>query len=344
MEKHIAYPKIPQFRNIIRDICHQSSFVGLNENGEPMYNELLPKPVLTFIGTAKLHGTSGSVCQKCDTMWYQSRKNVITPVKDNAGFAFFADSNKDEFVAMMDHLRDVAGIEFDKTISIYGEWAGGNIQKNVGLQGLPKSFYIFSVKVSSSEDDVDSYWLSDDIVRQLPSIEDKRIFNIFDFPTYNVEVDFAQPEYAQNKFVELTNSVEAECPVCKQLGIDNGLGEGLVWTCEYNNQVYRFKTKGEKHSVSNVKTIAAVDTEVLESINSFVEYAVSENRFNQGVKEVFGDKEPFMGPEFGEFIRWMINDITIEEADVMADNGLEPKQVNKSLSLAVKNMFFTKFK
>ena len=114
-------------------------------------------------------------------------------------------------------------------------------------------------------------------------------------------------------------------------------------TCE-NNQVYRFKTKGEKHSVSNVKTIAAVDTEVLESINSFVEYAVSENRFNQGVKEVFGDKEPFMGPEFGEFIRWMINDITIEEADVMADNGLEPKQVNKSLSLAVKNMFFTKFK
>jgi len=349
--KHSAYPKIPQFRNIIRDICMQATFVGLDENGDPIYDGSLPKPVLEFTGTIKLHGTNGAVCQDGEgNIYFQSRKNIVTPLKDNAGFAFWADSVKEEWNKRFFFIREAYNIPDYWVISIYGEWAGGNIQKNVGLQGLPKSFYMFSVKVTdptkASEDNStgESYWLSDEDVAKIPGNESKRLFNIFDFPTFKVTVDFAQPEYAQNKFVELTQQVEDECPVCKQQGIDGGLGEGLVWTVSYNNQVYRFKTKGEKHSVSNVKTIAAVDTEVLESINKFVTYAVTQNRFDQGIKEIFGAEQPFMGKEFGEFIRWMISDITLEEGDVMADNGLEPKQVNKSISLKVKDMFFRKFK
>jgi hypothetical protein len=34
------------------------------------------------------------------------------------------------------------------TITIYGEWCGGNIQKGVGITNLEKSFFIFGVKIT----------------------------------------------------------------------------------------------------------------------------------------------------------------------------------------------------
>ena len=87
MKTHISYPKIAQFRNVISDIKRQVSYVGIGLDGEPMYDKAAPLPIITFTGTVKLYGTNASVCyNEVDGFWAQSRSNIITPEKDNAGF------------------------------------------------------------------------------------------------------------------------------------------------------------------------------------------------------------------------------------------------------------------
>ena len=98
MKKHISFPSIEQFRNIVADINRTYNFVGLDENGEAIYDPARPKPVLTFKGTVKLHGTNAGVSfNMLEGMWAQSRENIITPEKDNAGFAFFVETNRGAF-------------------------------------------------------------------------------------------------------------------------------------------------------------------------------------------------------------------------------------------------------
>jgi len=336
--KHISYPKIQQFRNIVQAINREASYVGADDNGEPVYDPLQPKPTLEFTGTVKLHGTNASVCfNSIDGFWAQSRKNIITVDKDNAGFAFFAYNNKIEFCSLIDKIVNDHQIDTNNyTVSIYGEWAGKGIQKGVGISEIEKAFFIFGVKVSHiSDNTVPSYWLESSELR----FNEKRIYNIEDFQTYRVIVDFGEPQMSQNKFIEITEQVEKECPVALFFGIKESVGEGVVWSTEYNGNVHRFKVKGEKHSVSRVKKLASVDTEKLESIKSFVDYAVTENRFNQAIESIFGDGDLDI-TKMGDLLRWMVKDIASEEMDVMADNNLEPRDVNKYISHKTREMFF----
>ena len=99
----VKFPSIEQFRTVVTNINRHYNFVGLDENGEAIYDHTLPKPVLTFKGTVKLHGTNAGVSfkygysQEESEFWAQSRENIITPEKDNAGFAFFVESKKHAF-------------------------------------------------------------------------------------------------------------------------------------------------------------------------------------------------------------------------------------------------------
>jgi len=55
-KRHIKFPSIEQYRNVIANIKRQHEFVGLDETGEAIYDRVKPKPILTFTGTIKLHG------------------------------------------------------------------------------------------------------------------------------------------------------------------------------------------------------------------------------------------------------------------------------------------------
>lgn len=153
-----------------------------------------------------------------------------------------------------------------------------------------------------------------------------------------MEIDFNMPELSQNKLSELTIAVEEECPVGKAFGF-SGVGEGIVWTCEYKGVVHRFKVKGEKHSVSKVKTLAAVDVEKINGIREFVDYAVTENRFNQGLEKTYLNGEPIAIEKIGQLMKWVIGDIIKEETDTMVANNIEPKEIAKYVSAKVKEMF-----
>ena len=196
---------------------------------------------------------------------------------------------------------------------------------------------MFGIKVSAINDEsFDSYWIGFDDFRN----EDKRVFNILDFETYSMDVDFNMPQLSQNALAEITTKVEKECPVAKRFGIDNGLGEGVVWSTTYKGKNYRFKVKGQKHSVTKVKKLASVDVEKLNSIKEFVDYAVTENRVNQGVQIIFGSSDNIDRKKMGDFLRWVISDITNEEGDTMKENDLSSKDVNKHISFKAREMFF----
>ncbi len=339
MKKHISYPKIQQFRNVVTTIIREASFTGLDDDGNAVYDPSAELPVLTFNGTVKLHGTNASVCYNNENgMWVQSRQNIIRVQKDNAGFAFFVQTNEEQFKDLIDQVVAENNIDTSVyTVSVYGEWAGKGVQKGVGISEVDKAFFIFGVKVSKPQDEeFNAFWVDSTNLR-CPS---SRVFNINDYETYSIDVDFKMPQLAQNKFIEITEAVEAECPVAKAFGVDNGVGEGVVWSVTHKGNVHRFKVKGEKHSVTKVKKMASVDVEKLKSVEEFVNYSVTKNRFQQGIGVVFGD-ELLDVKKLGDLLRWVVNDITSEDADTMAENGLEPKDVNKYISTRVREMFFT---
>jgi len=318
MANHLNFTHINQFRNIISDISHEY-------NGQE-------KPVLSFIGTIKLHGTNAGVCYDGHTMWVQSRNNIITVENDNAGFALFVETHKSWFEKTLKSLYREGYI-----VSLYGEWCGGNIQKGVALNQLSKKFVLFALRYTNKVDISDHTYLKPTI----SSFEDD-IHNIYDFKTWSISIDFRNPGHAQNQIADWVLEVESECPFSKSFGV-SGIGEGIVFT-HFNDageRVYLFKAKGDKHSSSKVKKIAHIDVEKLDSINEFVDFSVTDNRLNQAIEQVFtlNAVSPSV-KSTGDFIRWVVNDILREELDTMIANNLEPGDVSKYISCRVKSWFF----
>ena len=338
MKKLIAYNSIDQFRNVIKEMDH-AQFIGLDANGDAMYDRGLPKPTVKFKGTVKLHGTNAGVVMCNNEMWAQSRNNIITPQSDNAGFADFVEANKSSFENIFDQFfKNNPDVTTDKAVCYYGEYCGGNIQKGVALTKMEKAFFIFDICVVDLEDERESngdwkrQWFDSSGYRNT----DSKIYNIEDYPTWEMEIDFNNPGLVQNDLIALTIAVEDECPVGKAFG-HSGVGEGIVWKANNNGKRYTFKVKGEKHSVSKVKVLAAVDTDKLNSVNEFVDYAVTANRLEQAIQTHCGDQLNIR--QLGEVIRWVLADVRKEESDTMESNGLTEKDVNKSISDRVRVMF-----
>lgn len=317
------YPSIEQFRNVIRELKMNHDYQGKDANDGPIYNHISDYPVILFRGTVKLHGSNAGIVRYKDGLTqFQSREQVLGVGNDNAGF-YQTHVNKN-----LDFLFE--DIEFNDYIAIYGEWCGKGIQSGVAISQLPKMLVIFGCKV-------DDVWV--DFKKSDPT---QQIYNINDFPTFEVEVDFNHPEIAQNEFVKLTEQVESECPVGKEFGV-SGIGEGIVWKAMHNDKYYSFKTKGEKHSNSKVKTIAAVDIEEVNSINEFVDFALTENRLKQGLDKLTEMGLPVDQTSTGAYLKWIVGDVLKEEGDTMVKNGLNEKKVCSALSTKARVWFFQNF-
>lgn len=337
MKQHIPFPSIGQFRNVVTDINRRITYVGKDEAGEAIYNASIKKPIIHFSGTVKLHGTNAGICYNTtDGLWSQSRTQIITPDSDNQGFAAFVEERKNELSYLLIGIALESGLNLDVfTLALFGEWAGKGIQSGVGISLAEKAFYIFGLKVSNpSNPEFVPYWLNCENI----SLHEINIRNIHEFETYQMDVDFNMPQLSQNNLAYITEKVEGECPVAKALGFPGELGEGVVWTATYNGETYRFKVKGEKHSSTKVKTLANVDVEKLGSIQQFVDYAVTKNRIQQALTEVFGTDPPSMN-KMGDVLRWVINDIKKEESDSMEANGLVAKDVNRYLANKSRELF-----
>lgn len=140
-------------------------------------------------------------------------------------------------------------------------------------------------------------------------------------------------------------SVEQECPVAKKLGV-SGIGEGVVWTniTEHpmlENTHLFFKVKGQEHSVSNVTSLAMVDTEKVKNIAEFVEKVVTENRLKQGLEYLKEQHLDFNNENIKTFISWIVKDCFKEEKDIIIESGLKDKDVSQSIAVKAKDWYLS---
>jgi hypothetical protein len=310
------FPSINQFRSVVKA-----------EREWAAYHNVSPRK-RRFLGTVKLHGTNaGITLTKAGDILYRSRTRIITPDDDNYGFA----------LAMSVHESDIRAALLpyakDGDVTVFGEWCGAGIQSNVGVSALEKMLVVFAMRIGTE-------WQEACHVGGF-SLALARIFNVHNFPHWALEIDFSQPEQYQNELVALTEDVERSCPVAKQFGYD-GIGEGIVWMPLEGdkNSRYWFKVKGEKHSASKVKVLAAVDVERFAKRDELVASLVTENRLAQGLDlhvNEFGRVIEMR--DIGEFLRWVFNDIIKEEADTISASGFEVKELGKPVSDIAKRFF-----
>jgi len=346
MKRFIDYGSIKQFRNVIRSVNHSARFTGLDDEGKPIYDNDIKLPTLTVTGTEKIHGTNMGVSfSHPDGFWVQSRKNIITSEKDNAGCAFNAYSKDDEWLEIIFALALKYDINLHQNIiTVYAEWCGGNIQKNSAVSGLDKRaivFEYFKVSPVNPDKDIPSKWLKTDVIDWKP-YNKSNIFNITDFPTWKYTIDFEQPLLSQNQMIHDVGVLEGNSLVGQKMGIDGNVGEGIVFTFEYKDVIYRFKAKGEKHSASKVKTLKPVDEAFEQKKIDFVNRVCTPARLEQAWQETFGIENEKMLPDVkktGDFLRAVHKDVIKEESDIMVEQGLEPKMVNGMISKVARKWF-----
>lgn len=325
MTKHIAFPSIPQFRNVIKEVRETAKY----------HREV--EPTLTFTGSVKLHGTNHAVCMSPEgTIYTQSRERLTSIDNDNAGSAAWTLAHEAELRHVFEQVINTNTVLVNETIQIFGEFCGGSIQKGVGLNNIDKTFVVFAIRIS--EDSDSQKFLSPEEVQNACGTY---VLCIYNFPMYKVDIDFLRPELSQETIVELTKAVEKDCPVARELlGNDFAkelIGEGIVWSTVYKGNTLRFKVKGEKHSSSKVKTLALVDVEKMSSIHEFVSAVLTESRLAQGLEHVT-ERDP---KYTGDFIRWVMQDVLKEEMDTILENGFTNKDITGHISKAARNWFLT---
>lgn len=349
MSKFLEWPSIEQFRHVVKEVRMRAQYAGKDEEGNVIVNRDAPMPKIKFTGTVKIHGTNAGIGfnPKTDEIWAQSRSQVLGSGNTNFGFWNYVEENKEALKEIfLDQLVfvDTADIE---SVYFFGEWCGPNVQKGVAVSHIPnKIFVLFGVRIRFTDGNVrtfpiefvERFFLSDEVAFA-NSID---FYNVFQFGKYEVEIDFSNPEAVQNELVRLTEEVEANCPVGKFFGVtENTVGEGIVWVSEEDYSGHVFKVKGEKHSVSKVKTLAAVDVEKVKSIDEFVENTVTENRLKQGLEVLRRDGIVTDMKATGHFVKWISSDIAREEADTLEASGLTMKDVGGKLSSKARTWFHT---
>ena len=317
--EHKKYPKIPQFRDVAYEVKRQSSFSGLDENDEPIYNSGSLLPEIEFNGTVKLHGTNAGVqFGESGAIAYQSRNRIITQEDDNAGFANWMH----ERVGIVHDSLVEAGMPTENT-TVYGEFCGKSIQAGVAISEVEKFFVVFGVKHGDE-------WLDMELLQMQ---HEARLYTSRDFDQYKITIDFEKPEAAINEIYELTQAVEAECPVGRLMGV-SGIGEGIVWSASsdaHGGSTLRFKSKGDKHSNSKVKTHKPVDTEKADAIRSLAESLMTGERLNQGFEFLAEmNVEPTM-QGLGAYLGHVVRDCIAEEKLAISESGIEEKLIGKSL-------------
>ena len=323
----MKFPTISQFRHTIRRVTDYARWAGTDEQGDPVFDRSREVPTLDVRGTVKLHGTNAGVKLDADgNLECWSRTHKITVDNDNQGFAKFVETRAPVFKSILGRS------EMD--LMIYGEWCGKGIQSGCAIHELDKMFVIFACRIIVDEEN--SIWSPPSTINSM-GCPDQAVYSIYDFPTFQLDIDFENPADSQNKLIELTMAVEAECPVAKAFGV-SGVGEGIVWHItggEYNSSAYWFKVKGDKHSVTKVKKLAEVDVERIGRAIEFAEMTVTEARCLQGVSML----PEVTQKQTGTFLKWITGDILKEEHDRLGDN-LTTKDVNKRISNIARDWYF----
>ena len=345
MKRFIGYGKIRQFKDAVNEVMHGTRYLGVDSDGNHQYDHDILLPTIDVMLSEKIHGTNASVCfNAMDGFWVQSRNNIITPLKDNAGCAFIAEKNKDAWLSIIYDLADHHNINLaHTTITIYYEFCGGNIQRNSAISGLDKRSIIFNyfkaTPIDAASGELVEWFETTGLDANGDEInmdnEDSAIYNIMNFATYPVVIDFNEPSNGINEMAKIVNTIESNSPVGTDMGKSGNIGEGVVGSFKYKGNFIRFKVKGEKYSATKVKKLKSVNIEHEQKKIDFANIVCSAGRLEQIYQNVFGIGNEKMDPsmtEAGKFLKLLFTDILSEESELMSDMGLDPRSVRGNIN------------
>lgn len=344
------FPSIEQFRHVVETVTHRAEYIGQSADDTPMYDHARPKPVLTFDGTVKLHGSNGGVAFDLveDTVEAQSRERILTLAEDNHGFCAWAQS--DQGASDLAHLREavLSNVPADAgqpvALRVFGEWCGAHVNAKTAIGQLPARWVVFAILATQADgterwldvEPVASSWAS------LGRASAVRINFSCDFPRFSLSIDFSSPADVLERLEELTLGVEAECPAAKALGL-SGLGEGIVWTCRHPVYGYLvFKTKGSKHKGTKNSRLVQIAPEVLASLEAFSSAVLTDSRLEQGFDLIVADCGKVTEEHIGRFLAWVGQDVMKEEADTLKASGLDRKQAMGRINAEAKRWLMPK--
>ena len=318
--RHISMGKVPRIKDVLRDLSRLNNVPS----------------TLTVVGTEKWHGTNAAVCySREDGIWFQSRNRVITVDEDNAGCAKEMHKRLPYFKSIINSLiEEYLPSNTKSTISLYMEYAGGNIQQKSCVSGLSKRFAIFSYfKVTPSEGE--AKWLPTTFKCAPVSANDVDIYNVRDFKSVQLQLPVASPNEAIERMEEFALDVEKASNVGKHFGKPDNVGEGYVWTAEHWGEAYFWKTKGEVHNSGLKKVPKLVDTDALLKVSTFLEHqGCTPGRLNQMYMRIVngthnGDEQLVSLSDLGNFIKSVSLDIKEEEVNSLIEYNLTFKQISK---------------
>eukprot|EP00798_Chlamydomonas_sp_ICE-L_P031013 gene31013-biopygen5618 len=292
-----------------------------------VFGSAIPQ-TLKFRGTVKLHGTHSDIVRHfitgtpdfVDTI--QSRNRILSVDNDNQGCHMFLTAKK--YSDMFDRIQAIHGADIRSNIVVCGEYCGKGVQSKVALCKLAKMFVIFAIRIDYEWVDMTKY--------STVFCQEEWIFNIMNFPTYEVEVDMSDTQPAQDYMADLTNAVDAECPFAYQLAGVKGGGEGIVWTCvDHPSSRLWFKTKGKTHCTAVTKQAVPSQTEYIKTVTEFVESVTTESRLSQGIECLVEQGVELRIHSVSEFSSWVCRDVFKEERDSIEENGFNVNDVRKAL-------------
>ncbi len=346
----IPWPEIEGFHNIRK-------FTAASAHPEILNGQ----SVVNYRCKVKLHGTNAAIqCLEKGELICQSRESIITPEKDNAGFARWALTDKEKWYRLVDKAY-TAGLP---GYIIYGEWCGPGIQKGVAVSNLPKK--VFAVFAARPLDDSGKLIVEPEDLRDLvKGIPDVYVLDWYTRPVAHgmdtrvyaqVNVDWSASAEELTKITETINGwvseVEASDPWTKEVFGVEGTGEGLVFYprsqehltyADFSNLV--FKAKGEKHKNIATAKPAQVDASTAASMDAFVTMVLTEARLEQGATKVSPDGAlTYDMKNTGKFVSWVSADVEKETQDELAASGLTFKQVQKAISDKARAWYIAKAK
>jgi len=290
--------------------------------------------------TEKIHGTNAAVCyNNNDGIWYQSRKNIITPLDDNQGCAFFCEARKGAFTGIIQSLAVIHNIDLSSnTICLYFEFAGGGIQTNSALTGIDKSAVLFPEFTVINRDEEVKYYTTCSSY-QAPKMD---IYNLSNYYSSSLICDPSNIAKTNNELISIVEEIEAKSPLGCTFNKEN-IGEGVVGIIKYKGDTYRFKAKGDKHSATKVTKLKPVNEEQEQIIRNFTNgNACPAWRLEQMYEETFDIKnggEATM-KDTGRFLKAVLDDIVKEEMSLMVELGVDVKSCQRAVFKTSRKWFF----
>jgi hypothetical protein len=296
------YPSIPTFLNFLRAFQAKCDLVGVDDNGDPVYNHIT-YPTLDFKVTLKVGGTNMSIVWK-DNQWHYQSRDMLLDVNDYSGFKTYMS----KYTKNLDDLHDIVKSKYPNSdiITIYGEWCGKGIPEKASISKTEgKKWIIFGLQI----DDV--------FVDNFEELQDNsiNIYNILQFPTYETMIDFDSfpPMYWESKVIpaaiqEFTDKYATNCPIAKHFGVE-GIGEGLVFT---NEEYGSFKVKTTSYGKGEIE-VQQKEKTTNPILDNFVEEVCTNSRMEQFANKLLLEQGNLSPKQMKTFFTLVIEDIKKEE-------------------------------